>query len=79
MPRSSSFRLAPAIRQLIEEEYPRACCDACLALHFRVSLAEAKEAALKLAVEPGFCRKQAICDACQRALDITSSVVRLRR
>jgi hypothetical protein len=78
VPRSSSSRLASNIRKLIEQRHPYFCCDTCLALHFRVSLAEAKAVALKVATEPGFRRQQAICETCGRTLELTSVTVRLR-
>ena len=46
-------RVAADIRKLVQERHPSHCCDGCLALHFAVSLAEARSAALKVASESG--------------------------
>ena len=83
--RRSPARLISDVRRLLERQHavassaPLACCDACLALQFRVSLAEATEAAETLAGEPGFQRQQAICETCGRMLEFTSITVRLQR
>lgn len=77
MPRSSSSRLICDTRRLIEERHPLFRCDGCLALHFGVSLAAARAAALKVASEPGFQRHNAVCERCNRKLELTT--MRLRR
>jgi hypothetical protein len=68
-----------AIRQLLERDPPHAYCDACLAFHLGVSLATARTAALTLAGEPGFRRHQGGCNACHRAVELTSMSMRGQR
>ena len=59
------------IRQLLEAQHPFAHCDACLALHIRVSLADSRAAALTVANEPGFSRKRGECYTCGRTVELT--------
>jgi hypothetical protein len=66
-------------RLLLEVDPPRSYCDACLALRFGISLAEAKAVTSALAERPGFSRQRRECAACTRTLDVTSARVRLRR
>jgi len=49
------------IRQLLEQQRPFARCDACLALHLGISLAESRAAALAVGSEPRFSRKRGEC------------------
>jgi hypothetical protein len=79
MPRRRSSGLASDIRRSIEERHPSFCCDACLALHFGVPLAEARAAALRVASEPGFTRQQATCEMCSRTLEVTAITPRLKQ
>ena len=60
------------IRQLLEQQRPFAHCDACLALHLGVSLAESRAAALAVANEPRFSRKRGECYTCRRTVELTS-------
>ena len=46
------------IRHLLARQRPDAHCDACLAFHLGISLAEAKTAALSVGGEPGFVRQR---------------------
>ena len=78
MPQSFSSRLTEEIRRLIDHQYPFGRCDACLALHFGVTLAKAKAVALKLAGEPGLQREHAICEMCHRTVELTSMVLQVR-
>jgi hypothetical protein len=78
MPRSRRSGVAGDIRRLIEERHPSHCCDGCLALHFAVSLAEARSAALTVASESGFRRQHAVCGSCNRQLELTALAIGLR-
>jgi hypothetical protein len=60
------------IRQLLDQQRPFAHCDACLALHLGVSLAESRAAASAVASEPRFGRKRAECYTCRRSVELTS-------
>jgi hypothetical protein len=60
------------IRRLLEQQRPFAHCDACLALHLGVSLAESRAAAVAVANEPRFNRKRGECYTCRRTVDLTS-------
>ena len=77
MPRSRRSGVAGDIRRLIEERHPSHCCDGCLALHFAVSLAEARSAALTVASESGFRRQHAVCGSCNRQLELTALAIGL--
>ena len=79
MAKSWSARLASDIRRLIEERAPSSCCDACLALHFAVSLAEARAVAMAVANESGYKRQEAVCSSCNRTLELTSLTTKLQR
>ena len=79
MERSSAGRSVSDIRRLIEERAPSSCCDACFALHFAVSLAEARAVAMAVANEPGYKRQEAVCGSCNRTLELTSLTTRLQR
>jgi hypothetical protein len=59
-------------RQLLEQQRPFAHCDACLALHLGVSLADSRAAALTVANEPHFGRKRGECYTCRRTVELTS-------
>ena len=72
----ASSRLTDEIGRLLENHSPFGRCDACLAVYFRISLAEAKAAALKLVGEPRFQRQDAICDMCYRTVLLTSATGR---
>ena len=78
MARSASFRLIAAIRRFIEQRHPDVCCDTCLALHMGVNLADARAIAFKLADEPGFRRRHALCGTCFRTRPLTCITVRVR-
>jgi hypothetical protein len=60
------------IRQLLEQQRPFAHCDACLALHLRISLADSRAAALAVANDPRFSRKRGECYTCRRTVELTS-------
>ena len=79
MAKSSSSQLASDIRRLIEERAPSSCCDACFALHFAVSLAEARAVAMAVADVPGYKRQEAVCDSCNRTLELTAVTLKLKR
>jgi len=72
MAKSSSSQLASDIRRLIEERAPSSCCDACFALHFAVSLAEAKAASTSVSANPGYSRQRRDCYGCGRILELTA-------
>jgi hypothetical protein len=61
------------IRQLLARQSPLAYCDACLALHLGISLADAKAAAFGVSAEPGFSRQRRDCYACGRTVELTST------
>lgn len=75
---SSRRHVAAEIRKLLEQQ-ESVYCDACLALRLSVSLLEAREAALRVAGEPGFVQRRDTCDSCTRIVDLTAVAVRLRR
>jgi hypothetical protein len=73
LPRRSAIA---EIRQLLEHQPPFAHCDACLALHLGVSLADSRAAALAVANEPRFNRKRGECYTCRRTVELTSMQAR---
>jgi hypothetical protein len=60
------------VRRFLEQRLPCSYCDACLALNLQISLEEAKTIALTVADSPGFIRQHHKCDACGRAIEVTS-------
>ena len=64
---------------LLEVDHPLAYCDACLAFRFRVSLFDAKAAAIAVSQRPGFTRQRRTCSTCARTIEVTSVGMTLRR
>jgi hypothetical protein len=75
LPRGSAIS---EIRQLLEQHRPFAHCDACLALHLRISLADSRAAALAVASDARFSRKRGECYTCRRTVELTLMGVRTR-
>ncbi len=63
--------LLAAIATRLDNDRAAACCDACLALHFHVSLEEAHQAAMEVALRPRYIRKTRRCFGCRRTLELT--------
>ena len=59
------------LRQLLVCQYPLAYCDGCLAFQVKVSLGDARSAALTVADEPGFSRQRRECHGCRRMIEQT--------
>jgi hypothetical protein len=72
MSRRTQHDSLPRLRQLLVCQHPSAYCDACLAFHLDVSLAEANASALTVGSEPGFTRDRRECYGCRRTIQLTS-------
>jgi hypothetical protein len=60
--------VAAAIRRLLQG-HPY--CDACLALHLKISLEEARAAVVALVTASDFIRKHRECEVCTRTVETT--------
>jgi mono/diheme cytochrome c family protein len=63
--------LEERVRRLLLGHAPFAYCDACLALHFEVSLADARGAAVAVAGAAGYQRGTGECSSCHRTAELT--------
>ncbi len=63
--------LEERVRRLLLGHAPLAYCDACLALHFEVSLADARGAAVGVATASGYQRDTGECSSCHRTAELT--------
>ena len=60
------------LRELLACQYPFAYCDACLAFHLGVNLADAKAASTSVSANPGYSRQRRDCYGCGRILELTA-------
>ena len=64
--------LAAQIRRQIEEHYPYAACDDCLARLVIAPVDEVRQAALVVAKEEHFVRRLRVCYICQSTVELTA-------